>query len=141
MCIITVLYQNLWWIIIGLCVYLPRIETDATNDEERTALHLACVHNHPEAAELLISHHALDALLDANGLTALHYTVEAKSLSVVQAFAQLKDLAHIPNIEGKTPLMVAAENGMSEIVKVLVKNQNVTKTVDSVEPNGKSGWC
>ena len=87
----------------------------------------------------MISHRALDALLDADGLTALHYAIEARSLSVVQAFARLKDLANIPNIEGKTPLMVAAENGMSEIVKVLVKNQSVTKTVDSVEPTGKTG--
>ncbi len=117
----------------------PSVEIDATNVQERTALHLACKHVHPDTAQLLLANRALDSPVDANGSTALHYAVETKSLWIVKAFDQLSNLTHVPNSEGRTPLMMAAEHGLGDILSILVKNRSVAKSVDSVDPNGHSG--
>lgn len=102
-------------------------------------MHLACKHNHPDTARLLLLNRASDVPVDVDGLTALHYAVETKSSSTVTAFDQLQELAHVPNNEGRTPLMMAAEYGLAEILSTLVKNRGVAKSVDNMDPNGRSG--
>ena len=97
---------------------------------------------HPDTAQLLLTCGALDSPVDAEGLTALHYAVQNESVPALNAFSQVPDLAHLPNNEGKTPLMVAAENGSKEAVEILIKNRIVAKSVDNVETNGRSGeWA
>ncbi len=119
--------------------FFPSVEIDATNEQGRTALHLACKNGRPDTAQVLLANRALDSPVDADGSTALHYAVEAKSLWIVKAFNQLSNLTHVPNREGKTPLMVAAEHDLGDILSILVKNRSVAKSVDSVDPNGRSG--
>lgn len=104
-------------------------------------MHLACRNNHLDTIQLLLANRALDSLVDADGLTALHYAIEAKSLAAVQVFVQLTDMTHLPNNELKTPLMMAAEEGQGEIVATLVQNRSVSKAVNAVDPSGRSGTC
>ncbi len=115
------------------------IEIDNVNEQGRTALHQACKHNHPDTARLLLVNRASDASVDVDGFTALHYAVETKSSSTVTAFDQLLLLTHVPSSDGRTPLMMAADYGMGEILSTLIKNRGVAKSVDSVDPNGRSG--
>lgn len=122
-----------------LLLLVFRIEVDAINNQGRTALHFACLKKHQDTAQLLLTYGALDSPVDADGLTALHYAVQNESVLTVNAFSQVADLAHLPNSEGKTPLMVAAENGYHKAIEILIKNRVVAKSVDSVETNGRSG--
>jgi len=116
-----------------------RCEIDGTNDQGRTALHLACLSNHPDTVQVLLFHRALDSLIDSEGHTALHYAVVNKSVAAVGALCQLSEMTHAPDSERRTPLIIAAEGGQERIVKTLLKNRSVVKMVDSVELNGRSG--
>lgn len=51
-------------------------------------------------------------------LTALHYAVQNNSLSSLKAFAKLPEVTHLPDNDGRTPLMVAAMNGFDEALTV-----------------------
>lgn len=81
----------------------------------------------------------MDSYVDFQGLTALHYAVENNSLASLRAFAELTDLTHIPDNNGRTPLMVAAQNGFDQAVDILIKNSSVAQTTDLVDGEGKSG--
>lgn len=50
--------------------------------------------------------------------TALHLAVQNNSLASLQAFILNPDLTHLPDMEGWTPLMVAAGNGYAQAVEV-----------------------
>ena len=53
--------------------------------------------------------------------TALHYAVQCKSTASVRAFSQLEGMSHLPDgNEGRTPLMLAAQDGSEQMVKVSV---------------------
>ena len=121
-----------------LCV-LNRIEIDVKDASERTPLHLASIDNHPDVVKILLDAHAVDSYIDYQGKTALHYSVENNSLASLRAFAELTDVTHIPDNDGKTPLMVAAQNGFDQAVEILVSNSSVAQTIDSVDGEGKAG--
>lgn len=53
-----------------------------------------------------------------SSLTALHYAVQSNSPASIRAFVQLPELTHLPDNEGRTPLMTAALNAFDQIVKV-----------------------
>lgn len=115
-----------------------RIDVDIKDGSERTALHWACVETHSEIVQLLLGSRALDSCIDANGLTALHYSVQNKSTSCVKAFVRMGEMTHLPNNEGMTPLMEAAANDAPSIVKLLLKNEMIVKSVDHTDPHGLS---
>ena len=104
-----------------------------------TPLHLASMENHPDVIKILLDSQAVDSYVDFQGLTALHYAVENNSLASLRAFAELADVTHIPNNDGKTPLMIAAQNGFDQAVEILVMNASVAQTIDHVDEGGKSG--
>lgn len=112
---------------------------DAKDNLERTALHYACIEGHSEIARLLLNYRALDSCIDYNGLTALHYAVETNVIDTLKAFAGLTDMTHLPDNEGRTPLMMATISGADMAVEVLVKNPVIRKTIDHVDGNGRSG--
>lgn len=51
-------------------------------------------------------------------LTALHLAVQNNLLASLQAFVMNPDLTHLPDMEGRTPLMTAAGNGYAKAVEV-----------------------
>ena len=115
------------------------LEIDAKDNLERTALHYACIEGHSEIVKLLLVHRALDSCIDYNGLTALHYAVEANILESLKVFVQLSEMTHLPDNDGRTPLMMAAINGYDRAVEVLVKNAAVVNTINNVDRDGRSG--
>ena len=92
---------------------------------------------------LLLDSNALDSCIDSSGLTALHYSVQNKSASSAAAFVGgARDLTHLPNNEGRTPLMeAAAERECSEVLRALLKHKVVVKAVDSKDPQGMTSEC
>ena len=95
--------------------------------------------NHPDVVKILLGAQAVDSYVDFQGLTALHYAVENNSLASLRAFAELSDLTHIPDNNGRTPLMVASQNGFDQAVEILIKNPSVIQSIDHVDGEGKSG--
>ena len=120
-----------------LCTF--RIEIDGKDASDRTSLHLASMENRPDVIKILLGAQAVDSYVDLQGLTALHYAVENNSLASLRAFAELSDLTHIPDNNGRTPLMVASQNGFDQAVEILIKNPSVAQSIDYVDGEGKSG--
>ena len=116
-----------------------RIEIDIKDASDRTPLHLASIENHPDVIKVLLDAQAVDSYIDFQGLTALHYAVENNFLASVKAFAELTDITHIPDNNGRTPLMVATQGGFDQTVEILIKNKSVAQTIDYVDGEGKSG--
>ena len=51
--------------------------------------------------------------------TALHYAVQSNSTASVHPFTLVANMSHLPDgNEGRTPLMIAAQNASEPIVKV-----------------------
>lgn len=115
-----------------------RIDLDVKDNYERTALHWACADGHGDIVRLLVSNHALDSCIDTSGLTALHYCIESKSVSSVEHLVTVSEMTHLPNNDGKTPLMEAAAGGMSKIVVLLLRSRAVVRTIDHRDPQGMS---
>ena len=115
-----------------------RIEIDVKDASDRTPLHLACIDNHPDVIKILLDAQAVDSYIDFQGKTALHYSVENNSLASLRSFAELADVTHIPDSEGRTPLMVAAQNGFEQAVEILISNSNLAQSIDSIDGEGKS---
>ena len=116
-----------------------RIEIDGKDASDRTSLHLASMENHPDVIKILLGAQAVDSYVDLQGLTALHYAVENNSLASLRAFAEMNDLTHIPDSVGRTPLMVAAQNGFDQAVEILIENPSVAQSIDYADGEGKSG--
>lgn len=86
----------------------------------------------------LLSCNVLDSCIDASGLTALHYCVRNLSVSSMEPFTSIRDLTHLPNNEGRTPLMEAAATDFPEAVQLLLMHGVVVKTIDHRDPQGMS---
>ena len=56
--------------------------------------------------------------IHTNRLTALHYAVQSNSHFSLQVFARLPEITHLPDNDGRTPLMVAALNSFDQALKV-----------------------
>lgn len=108
------------------------------DNNERTALHWACAGNHSAIMTLLLGSNALDSCIDASGLTALHYCIRNQSVSSVEPFTSSRDLTHLPNNEGRTPLMEAAASDFPEAVQLLLTQRVVVKAIDHKDPQGMS---
>jgi len=87
-----------------------------------TALMYAAINNNAQIAFILISHSTahLD-VRDKFGNSALHYAAEHGSLDVMQELLDAKAPVDLPNREGITPLMRAANNGRTQAVKLLLQ--------------------
>lgn len=115
---------------------LLRIDVDVKDRYERTALHWACADGYSSIVQLLLNSRALDSCIDTNGLTALHCCIESKSVSCVDAFADHREMTHLPNDQGRTPLMEAAANHLPQAVVLLLRNRVVVRDIDHRDPHG-----
>ena len=113
-----------------------RIDLDVKDSYERTALHWASIEGHSEIVQLLLTKRALDSCIDAGGLTALHHCIQSKSAGSVEAFANTREMTHLPNAEGRTPLMEAAATDFPAAISLLLKNRAVLKAINQKDPQG-----
>jgi len=118
------------------CFAVARIDLNVKDTYERTALHWACEGGHGDIVRLLLSSFALDSCQDVHGLTALHYCIQSKSTPSVEAFVGSSEMTHLPNNEGRTPLMEAAASGYHEAVQLLLQNRLVVKGINQKDPEG-----
>lgn len=119
------------WSLRGLSLLLSNgASINASDDRGRTPLHAACAtcrgnsstgdsHLASECIELLLSSGALEDARDGKGQTALHLAVLAGNLSAARALLTA-GATPVADDEGNSPLHLAAAQGHSDIIQLLV---------------------
>ncbi|XP_074357045.1 uncharacterized protein LOC141696820 isoform X2 [Apium graveolens] len=119
--------------------------TESTTYNE-TALHLAIDRGHTEVAKVLIkaarrhlpqtSFQAFLRKCNKNNDTALHYAVIKRHVAIVKLLVEADSTdRHSPNKQGKTPMFIAVEEGLKDIVEII----STTCEAPSLDgPNGST---
>ncbi|AGJ98955.1 Ankyrin repeat domain protein [Wolbachia endosymbiont of Drosophila simulans wNo] len=95
-----------------------------------TALHNAAHSGHLDVVKLLISKGADVHARNIEGSTPLHSAVISENKTTVKAIVEKLTIAGADSntkdyTDGKTPLHIAAQNGLVEVVKVLLNTQKI----------------
>ena len=98
------------------------------DDLEMTGLHWAALRNYISMIELLISHHSLINSIDANHRTSLFIAVKKGHVEAVRAFLMHRADATIPSNSKKTPLKIAKNIVIIDMLKriLLIHNQTLS---------------
>ena len=120
------------------------------NQENALALMIAAEQGYPDIVQQLLEYGAdPNSISDINGFTALHYILESPTetlhkdnkektaikLTLIQQLIEKgANIINIQNEDGLTALMMATDDGLLEIVELLLQN--------GADPNirGKKGW-
>lgn len=101
-----------------------KVSLDAQDKEGNTALNLAAVEGHVEVCNLLVAAEANQLLTDLEGRSVLHAAVKSQKFELVQLFSKNKELWNAKykeeNVPSMTPLMAAAEAGLTDICEFLL---------------------
>ncbi|KAJ9469804.1 E3 ubiquitin-protein ligase TOM1-like [Diplonema papillatum] len=111
---------------------------DERDAKGRDCLMLACSKGHTEAARLLLEYNIDPKHTDKAGRTALLYAVTAGSVPCVELlinhFSTRKDCWKLINLDDgqkNTPLSVAIDKADIELVKALLKDENINLLAES----------
>ncbi|MBV8890071.1 MAG: ankyrin repeat domain-containing protein [Alphaproteobacteria bacterium] len=99
-----------------------------TDENERTALHIAAINGNLQIVAILIKAHAKLDIKDKLGNTPLHYAAERNQVETAQLLLDVGAAVDPENRDGRTPLMLAASRGNIEVVQALLaKGANPSK--------------
>lgn len=93
---------------------------NTTDNERKTALHLAATEGNVDAVTSLLSNKAKTAVKDMDGCTPLHYAAAGGHSKVVLQLVNNKTIEE-KNAWRKTPLHLAAERGHDSVVVQLLE--------------------
>jgi len=109
----------------------PRVQLEVYSNMEETPLQLAAIGGHLHAAKLFLVHGAVGDRPDQKGATSIHYAVLGGSETEEQGRVHISLLklllepewklnVNSQDVDGKTPLMWAAERGlMATLMEIL----------------------
>lgn len=97
-------------------------DVDCCDEDENTALILACFSNSTECAKLLLEHGAKVNQYRKSGSGPLFFAAQNGNLELVQLLIQHNAQINTQNVIGATPLLIAAQMGHSDVVKCLCSN-------------------
>lgn len=96
---------------------------DLVNDFGFTAIFEAIKNNQIEAAKILLRRGTQTSLVDDNGLTIMHYASLNTNINILELVLEYApEQINKQDKRGRTPLYLAAEKGMANSVKFLLKN-------------------
>ncbi|XP_067661852.1 ankyrin repeat and protein kinase domain-containing protein 1-like [Haliotis asinina] len=102
---------------------LNSVDINCKGRKKRTPVIVAAEQGHTEVVKLLVKHAANLLLRDENGDNILHRACYAGQLDVVKYILSLKSMdINSRGWRKRTPVIVAAEQGHTEVVKLLVKH-------------------
>ena len=106
------------------------VDVNGQDESSVAALHMAVVHGHKEAAELLIANGANVNARDDDGWTPLHRALWCGASEVAELLIENGADINAKNEEGMTPLHWAADSGEADVVKILIaKGARMPKTM------------
>lgn len=94
------------------------LKLEATNMADETALMLACLRGHVGVVRLLL---ARGAVVNRPGWAALHYAASRGDGAIVRLLLEAHAYIDAESPNGSTPLMMAAQYGTPEAVKLLLE--------------------
>ena len=109
---------------------------DEIDDNESTALHLACIDGHVEVVSYLLDQGANINTTDNVDATPLYYACYEGRLEVVELLLSRGADPTICDCGGWTPLIVASYEGHVDVVRYLVRNRAVRATIDTQDNTG-----
>uniref|UniRef100_A0A3B5ANX9 CARD- and ANK-containing Inflammasome Adaptor Protein n=1 Tax=Stegastes partitus TaxID=144197 RepID=A0A3B5ANX9_9TELE len=115
-----------------ITIPLTKANPNATDNEKKTALHLAALAGKVGMVTSLLSHKAKGGVRDMDGSTPLHYAAAGGHAGVVSALLQSLNNKGIQdrNAWRKTPLHTAAEKGHDNVVVQLLEAGAKINTTD-----------
>lgn len=101
------------------------VQDSVSDNDGRSALHLAVIHNQEEVVKLLLQSMSVKRvnMVDKNGATALFLAAQEGRTALVQLMLQSCCSPSIANNEGLTPAMIAAMKGHKDVLQYLTEPQ------------------
>ena len=115
---------------VAILAMLSRHPINERNNEQQTALMLATGQGNTRLVKILIANGANYNLIDIYGATLLHYAISSGKEDTALFILPLLMHKNQANRHGVTPLMLAAQKGMSSIVRYLCQDADYTGDVD-----------
>ena len=96
-------------------------------DAKLTMMHLACMAGELEAVKYLITAGANKEAFDSQLRTPLFYAVESQSIELVRELCAWRAILYGQDIQGFTPLHLAAFSGNIELASLICSTANIDK--------------
>ena len=108
------------------CLVENGADVNARNESEHTPLMTACYNGHSKVVTYLIESGANIDLQDKEGNTALHKAIYKDHFEIAKELVAL-GAPQLPNIQLLTPLLLASNNCMIDMVEYFTKRPECTK--------------
>ena len=108
------------------CLVENGADVNARNTSEHTPLMVACYNGHSQVVTFLIESGANIDMQDKEGNTALHEAIYKDHFEIAKELAAL-GAPQLPNIQLLTPLLLASNNCMIDMVEYFIKRPECTK--------------
>ncbi|XP_031215915.1 ankyrin repeat and death domain-containing protein 1B [Mastomys coucha] len=113
-------------------LFEKKVNINAVDNMNRTALHFAVGRNHLSAVDFLLSHKARVDVADKHGLTVIHLAAWSGSFEIMLMLVKAGADQRAKNQEGMNALHLAAQNNNLHIVDYLIQDLHLQ---DLNQPN------
>ncbi|XP_045249818.1 ankyrin repeat and death domain-containing protein 1B isoform X7 [Macaca fascicularis] len=114
-----------------------KVNINAVNNMNRTALHFAVGRNHLSAVDFLLKHKARVDVADKHGLTVIHLAAWSGSLEVMLMLVKAGADQRAKNQDGMNALHFAAQSNHVRIVEYLIQDLHL-KDLNQPDENGET---
>ncbi|XP_047586216.1 ankyrin repeat and death domain-containing protein 1B isoform X4 [Lutra lutra] len=117
-------------------LFEKKVNINAVNNMNRTALHFAVGANHISAVDFLLNHKARVDIADKHGLTVLHLAAWSGSLEITLMLIRAGADQRAKNEDGMNALHFAAQSNNVRIVEYLIQDLHL-KDLDQPDEKGR----
>nr|KAF6488686.1 ankyrin repeat and death domain containing 1B [Molossus molossus] len=117
-------------------LFEKKVNIDAVNNMNRTALHFAVGANHLSAVDFLLNHKARVDVADKHGLTVIHLAAWSGSLEIMLMLVRAGADRRAKNQDGMNALHFAAQSNNVRIVEYLIQDLHL-KDLDQPDEKGR----
>nr|XP_019583700.1 PREDICTED: ankyrin repeat and death domain-containing protein 1B [Rhinolophus sinicus] len=117
-------------------LFEKKVNINAVNDMNRTALHFAVGANHLSAVDFLLNHKARVDVADKHGLTVIHLAAWSGSLEIMLMLVRAGADQRAKNQDGMNALHFAAQSNSVRIVEYLIQDLHL-RDLDQPDEKGR----